>query len=108
MEEEEGTDDTPQTAVAAVPVVTPGGHDTVYEATPVELWWKQMQTKVLLAIICILTAALAAGLGGASQVPQVTLLSTLCTASPSMSISASQSATERYYACFADRNELKR
>eukprot|EP00984_Skeletonema_dohrnii_P028369 scaffold18345_cov76-Skeletonema_dohrnii-CCMP3373.AAC.1 len=62
-EEEERVDALPLTA--AVATLTPGGRDTVYEATPVEPelpWWKQRRTKVFMIIICILMIALAAGL----------------------------------------------
>eukprot|EP00984_Skeletonema_dohrnii_P010653 scaffold4176_cov109-Skeletonema_dohrnii-CCMP3373.AAC.1 len=40
------------------------GQDIVYEATPVEPelpWWKQRRTKVFMAIICVLSAALLTG-----------------------------------------------
>jgi hypothetical protein len=62
--EDEGSGDFHLTAV-----VTPDGHDTVYEATPLEPelpWWKQRRTKVFMVIICLLlltTASLAAAAG---------------------------------------------
>ncbi|KAK1740052.1 hypothetical protein QTG54_009002 [Skeletonema marinoi] len=111
-EEEEEIDDTlAQAAGATVPLVTPGVHGTVHEATPLEPT-KQRRIKVLLVIFCVLITALAVGLGiplsrlpvpaDNSSEPPVVL-----TSSPSMSLPPSPSPTERSYACFADRDKLK-
>ena len=61
-EEEEEIDDTlAQAAGATVPLVTPGVHGTVHEATPLEPelpWWKQRRNKAILVIFCVLITAL--------------------------------------------------
>jgi surface protein len=117
--EEEG----PQTAVVAtpspdIPVVTSGGHDTVYEATPLEPelpWWKQRRTKVIVVINCVLIAAiaLAVGLGVAFSLPSSNNTGNTITATApnaetgDSSSSPSVSPVKPSYRCFADRNELK-
>ena len=101
-----------------VPVVTPGGHDTVYEATPLEPelpWWKQRRTKVIVVINCVLIAAiaLAVGLGVAFSLPSSNNTGNTITATApnaetgDSSSSPSQSPIKPSYRCFADRNELK-
>eukprot|EP00984_Skeletonema_dohrnii_P000255 scaffold75_cov113-Skeletonema_dohrnii-CCMP3373.AAC.1 len=87
VEEDEGRD-------------TPGGTDTVYEATPVEPelpWWKQRRTKVFMMIIFVLIIAMTVGLGAAF--------------SRSIPIAEADNSndnnTATSYKCFADRNELK-
>jgi len=118
-EEEERVDALPLTA--AVATITPGGRDTVYEATPVEpelLWWKQRRIKVLMTIICVLSAALlTGGLGVAFSLPIAeadnssndnnTATSTTAPTAPSSSLPPTQPPTKPSYKCFADRNELK-
>jgi surface protein len=112
-----------ETAPPTVPVVTTGGHDTVFEATPLEPelpWWKQRRNKEFMVVICVLLAALAlaVGLGVAFSRPSskstgITITTTAPIAetgdssSSSVSLSPSQSPTEPSYRCFADRNELK-
>jgi hypothetical protein len=80
-------------------VVVQGGHDTVYEAPPLEPelpWWNQMRIKVLMVIICVLlltaaSLAAAAGLGTFSR-PTAdsdnTKATTITTTTPTMSPTA--------------------
>jgi surface protein len=100
-------------------------NDTVYEATPLEpelAWWKQMRTKVLLVIICVLFISSVAGLGVAFTRPTtvfdtaapISNTATPTTApivksgdSPSVILSLSQSPANPSYRCFADKEELQ-
>lgn len=132
VEEEEVTDDAlPLPLTATVATLTPGGRDTVYEATPLEPnlpWWKERRSKVSLAIIFLLSAALLSVVLGLSfsspnpvKVPEAdnnnssststnnTNNSTTSTAAaPSIStLSPTESPTKRSYRCFDNRNELK-
>jgi surface protein len=87
VEEEGGRDD--------------GGHDTVYEATPLDPelpWWKQRRMKVSMVIIFVLITALASSLGVKLSRPNATL---------SGSLLPTKSPTKPSYKCFADRKELK-
>jgi hypothetical protein len=74
------------------------GHDTVYEATPLEPelpWWKQRRTKVIMMINCVLIAlavALSVGLGVSFSRSSVD--------------SAVTNVNNTGYKCFADREEL--
>jgi surface protein len=117
----EEVEDPPTVVVATpppdIPVVIPCGHDTVYEATPLEPelpWWKQRRTKVIVVINCVLIAAiaLAVGLGVPFSLlsynntgPNMT--ATAPNAETGDSSSSSQSPVKPSFRCFADRNELK-
>jgi surface protein len=86
-----------------------GGHDTVYEATPLEPelpWWKQRRTKVFMVInfVLVLIAALAVGLSvspRSSPPPDPAAGNTTSIAATTPI--ATTGASSR---CFADRNEL--
>jgi len=111
-----------------VPIFNPEGHDTVYEATPLEPelpWWKQRRTKVFMVIICVLLAALALSVGLGVKFSRPTAVNTSATtittttpttssiattdasSSSSVTLSPSNSPSKPSYRCFADRNELK-